>query len=59
MGYSCDMIATVTHHDLLLILAIVLFFIAGGVFAWARDLPRTLLLVGLAVFAWSFLVTVG
>ena len=56
MGYFTVMLATVTSHDLLLILAIVLFFVAAAVYGFARSLAACLTCIGLGVFAWSFLV---
>lgn len=51
------MIATTSTHDLLLIVAVILFFVAGAIRAWAKSLDGTIVAVGLAMFAWSFLVT--
>lgn len=51
------MLATTSTHDLLLIVAVILLFVCGAMHAWAKSITGTLLAVGLAVFAWSFLVT--
>ena len=51
------MLAVTTHHELMLIVAVILFFVAGAVRAWSKSLDGTLVAVGLAVAFWSFLVT--
>lgn len=49
--------ASTSTHDILLIIAVIVFFITGALHAWAKDLTGTLLCIGLAVFAWAFLIT--
>jgi hypothetical protein len=46
-----------THSDLCLIIAIILFAVVAAIRAMAKSIDGTLVAVGLAVFALAFLVT--
>lgn len=49
------MLAFLSTHDLLLI-AVIIFLVGAVVYAWQKALAPFLVSVGLALFAWAFLV---